>query len=338
MPVRRFTTAAIRVMDETPPEPVATNAPAGAVRLPRARFSAILAAVMLGLGTAAGAAVGPAPASSSAASDAAAQVPRLLALLEARERERAALAAAAAAATPAVTAAAATPAAARVRVRSAAASVPATPASTTTTTAASSEEPRSTATSPSSASKLPAITSVWLIELSGTSFANAVAQPSAAPYIDGQAIGAGELLSGWSAVSADALAGAAALARPVAAGSAPALLHQITQPPCPEGAAGAACAPETPGQLTAADTFLKETLATITSTAAYREGGLVVVTFASVAQPTEAGLPAGSSSATLTSQPPAGVLLLSPFAHAGSKPAGAFDPASPVRSLESLLH
>ena len=40
----------------------------------------------------------------------------------------------------------------------------------------------------------------------------------------------------------------------------PQTLDSIVQPPCPEGAAGAACAPETAGALTAADEFLKATV------------------------------------------------------------------------------
>jgi hypothetical protein len=179
---------------------------------------------------------------------------------------------------------------------------------------------------------------VWLIELSGPAFSSALAQASAAPYIDGQAVPSGTLLSGWTALSASAFASEAGLLEPSAPGSPPPLLHSIVQPPCPEGTAGASCAPETPGQLTAADTFLKETLATITSTPAFKEHGLVVVTFATVAQPTLSGLAAGSSNATLTSEPPAGALLISPFAKAGVKSSTAFNPTSPRKSVEALLH
>jgi hypothetical protein len=179
---------------------------------------------------------------------------------------------------------------------------------------------------------------VWLIQLSGTTFASALAQPSVAPYLDGQAIPGGALLTGWSALAGSAIANDAAVAQAPPPGAPPPLLHSIVQPPCPEGPAGAACAAETPGQLQAADAFLKETLATITSTPAYREHGLVVVTFATVAVATQAGLAAGSSSATLTTQPPAGVLLLSPFTHAGARPTIALNPTSPRQSLEALLH
>ena len=65
-------------------------------------------------------------------------------------------------------------------------STPSTPAPTT----AGGGSPRTT---------LPPVTNVWLIELSGTTFAEALAQPRAAPYIDAQAVPAGTLLSSWSA-------------------------------------------------------------------------------------------------------------------------------------------
>jgi hypothetical protein len=179
---------------------------------------------------------------------------------------------------------------------------------------------------------------VWLIELDGGTFSQAIAQPAAAPYIHAGVLPQATLLSGWSAIEGQALAGEAALAVKPATGAAPALLHQIVQPPCPEGAAGAACAPETPGQLTAADQFLQATLTQITGTAAYREHGLVVITFTSVGIATQAGLPAGASAATLTRQPPGGVVVMSPFARAGASLSTTFDTASPVHTLEGLLH
>jgi hypothetical protein len=290
---------------------------------------------MLGIGAAAGAALGPGPESSLAGPGALKQeLPALLAAIEARERAAAAATGAAAVAPPAVTPEA-TPAAKRRRSK-----VSSTGSSGSSTAPASSEEaPSGSSGTPKTATKkLPATSAVWLIQLSGTSFSTALAQPSAAPYIDSQAIPAGALLASWSAVQGSAFADDAALAEPPPAGAPPALVHSIVQPPCPEGAAGAACAPETPGQLAAADSFLKETLATITGTPAYREHGLVVITFATVAQPTQAGLAAGSSSAALTSTPPAGVLLLSPFAKAAARPTTSFDATSPRQSLEALLH
>ena len=120
---------------------------------------------------------------------------------------------------------------------------------------------------------------MWLIELAGTSFADAIAQPTAAPYIDTQAVPAGTLLSGWSALDGGAFANETALLA-----SEPPLLSSARHDrpaACPEGAAGASCTSEA-GALSAADEFLKATVPTITSAAAFRESGLIVVTFASV--------------------------------------------------------
>ena len=181
---------------------------------------------------------------------------------------------------------------------------------------------------------LPPVTSVWLITLSGGNFAQALAQTAAAPYIDSQLVPAGTLLSGWSSLDGSAFASEAGLL----SGVPPQTLDAIVQPPCPEGAAGTACAPETAGALTAADEFLKATLPAITASAAYREHGLVVITFGSVGNATASSLPAGSSTATLSSEPPVGVLLLSPFARAGALPTSTFNPTSPKQSLAALLH
>jgi hypothetical protein len=181
---------------------------------------------------------------------------------------------------------------------------------------------------------LPAITKVWLIELSGTTFAEALTQPTVAPYIDAQAVPAGALLNSWSALDGSAFASDTALL----ASTPPQLLDTIVEPPCPEGTAGAECEIGTPGALTAADEFLKGTVPTITATATYRTHGLIVVTFGSIATATATELPSGAATATLTSQPPAGVLLISPFASAGTRPTTSFNPASPTKSLEGLLH
>ena len=181
---------------------------------------------------------------------------------------------------------------------------------------------------------LPPVTSVWLITLSGGNFAQALAQTAAAPYLDSQLIPAGTLLSGWSSLDASAFASEAGLL----SGVPPQTLDSIVQPPCPEGAAGAACTPETAGALTAADEFLKATLPAITASAAYRAHGLVVITFGSIGNATASSLPAGASTATLSSEPPVGVLLLSPFARAGARPTSTFNPTSPKQSLSGLLH
>jgi hypothetical protein len=90
--------------------------------------------------------------------------------------------------------------------------------------------------------------------------------------------------------------------------------------------------------LSAADGFLQQVVPTITTLAAYRERGLIVITFGSVGSATASGLPAGAATATASSTPPSGILLLSPFARAGAKSSTAFNPASPKQSLEKLLH
>ncbi len=286
---------------------------------------------MLAVGVALGAAIGPAPDSSLAGQAAfGKRLPLLLAeQLAARNAAAAAAKTATTAAEPPAVTPQETPAPAKHRAAKAAETAPAA------------EEEGSKSESKEKAGKkstLPAITNVWLIELSGTGFEAAESNPAAAPYIDTQLIPATTFLSGWSALQATAFASEAALAVPPTAGSTPPLLHSIVQPPCPEGAAGAACAPETPGQITAADEFLKSTLATITKTTLYKEHGVIVITFASVGIAAQSELPAGASTATLTYQPPAGAALLSPFAKAGLRSKASFNPTSPRQSLEALLH
>jgi hypothetical protein len=297
-------------------------------RVPPRRWSAVLAAAMLGVGVVVGAAIGPAPAASLAGDvpGLAKELPLLIAGLEARHRTAAVTA-------PTVTAPPA----------SAPEATPAAPGSATTPAAVASAPSEATSkteakkTPTATTRKLPEITNVWLVELSGGGFETALAQKAAAPYINGSLLPAATLLRNWSAPQATSFAGEAVLAQPPAAGAVPPLLHSIVQPPCPEGAAGAACAPETPGQLTAADEFLKTTLASITSLTTYKEHGLIVITFATVGIATQSELPAGASTATLAYRPPAGVALLSPFAAAGAQPSVSFDPTSPRRSLEGLL-
>jgi len=318
-------------------------------RSPSARVTAGLAALMLAVGVGVGAAIGPAPSASLAgvAPGIIQRLPELLAAIAGQTRAvRAAQAPAAAqeaSAAGAEVSAAEEAAAARRRRRARreraaalAAAGTGAPESKTTTTEGAANKEATGAEAPAKKSKLPAISSVWLIELAGESFSAALSAPTDAPYITGTALPKATLLNGWSAPAAAALAGEAALLAPVSAGGAPPLVHAITQPPCPEGAAGTACA--TPaGQLASADAFLKETLAQITTTAAYREHGLVVVTFASVGVASQAGLPAGASSATLIEKPAAGVAVLSPFAKAGARPTVGFNATSPLQSLEELL-
>ncbi len=314
------------------PEPASTQR---GLHAPSPRVTAALAAAMLGLGVAVGAAIGPAPSSSLAVGQ---RLPLLLpSLLSA--------AGVGAHTTPATVSppailAQATPHARRSRRRGrAAASVQSTPEASSSpsdsipkTRVPGSTKP--TATSKVKASTLPPITHVWLIELSGATLESALATSTGAPYLNTQAAPAGTTLSGWSAIDASAFASDVALL----AGKPPQLVDTIVQPPCAEGAAGASCTTGTPGALSTADAFLAATVPAITSTAAYRANGLIVVTFASTAAGAATGLPSGSTDATLTSQPPAGALLISPFVTAGASSSTPFTPASPTQSLERLLH
>ena len=65
------------------------------------------------------------------------------------------------------------------------------------------------------------MTNVWLIELSGPSYEELLAQKTSAPYISGQLIPTGTLLSGWSAIEGSAFASETALAAPPSEVSAP---------------------------------------------------------------------------------------------------------------------
>jgi hypothetical protein len=307
-------------------------------RLPSRRASLVLAVAMLTIGVAVGAAIGPAPATSLAGDGNIVQkLPALIAAVAARGHSAAPAQPAATGTQPPPITPQATPAASS------------TPAAATSAPAQEATQPSSESQKKSSStqgkapsggtSNLPPITSVWLIELSGSSFNEALANPTVAPYTTGEAIPKGTLLSSWTALSASAFAADAALAEHRATvGGTPPLLHTIVQPACPEGPAAAACLPGTAAGIALADAFLKATIASITQSTTYSEHGLIAVTYATVSDPATAELPAGSTSSTLVSQPPAGVLLLSPFAKAGAKPATVFDPTSPKQSLEKLLH
>jgi hypothetical protein len=318
-------------------QPVATTPLRRAPRLPSFRASAALAAGMLAIGVAVGAAIGPTPSASLAGEQVAPLVLRSIAAL-------AATGSGAHASTQAVkpppTRPQATPASSSAST-SASAQTPKskTPSSTSvspTSTPDTSKAPTTTdgANTKQTTKPLPPVTSVWLITLAGGTFAQALAQPTAAPYLDSQLVKAGTLLGGWSALAGSAFASEAGLL----AGTPPQNLDAIVQSPCPEGAAGVPCKPETAGALSAADEFLKATVPAIMSNPAYGAHGLIVITFGTVGNATASSLPAGSSTATLGSEPPAGVLLISPFARAGARPSTAYDPTSPKQSLSALLH
>jgi hypothetical protein len=326
----------------TPPEtPPPRPAPApGVLRPPSLRVTAALAAAMLAIGVAVGAAIGPAPSASFAGERIPLLLPSIAALATKGTGGRASDTTAkpppitpqvTPTAPPASAGAAGTRVATHTRKSKTAAGAEASPTSSTTP----SPSPPTTAGGKGAGKQtpLPPVTHVWLIELTGATFTQALAQPAAAPYVDSQLVPAGALLSGWSSLQGSALASEAGLLGV----EEPQTLDTIVQPPCPEGAAGAPCAPETAGALSAADEFLKATVPSIASSVAYREHGLIVIAFGTVGNATASSLPAGAATATLSSQPPGGVLLLSPFARAGSRPATAFNPTSPKQSLSGLL-
>ena len=295
---------------------------------------------MLAIGVAVGAAIGPAPSASFAGDPVPLLLPSIAALAESN---------ASAHTSPSTV----KPPATTPQPTPTATSTSTSGTSETTTQPAKSQTPSSAASPPKtpSAAKTPApntktggettkqttlppVTHVWLITLSGGTFAQALAQPASAPYIDSQLVPAGALLSEWSALAGSSFANEAGLL----SGVPPQTLDSIVQPPCPEGAAGETCEPETAGALSAADEFLKATVPPITASLAYRENGLIVITFGTVGNPAESSLPAGSATATLSSEPPVGVLLISPFARAGTRPSTKYDPTSPKQSLSGLLH
>ena len=330
-------------MDNTPEQPKSPSEGRKSPFLaPSPRVTAALAAVMLAIGVAVGAAIGPAPSASFAGSSGL-PLPVLLRILGVGAATRQSATTGTASVQPPPVAETATPAPARRRhSKIAATQEPASttaPSLETSAPAEATPSPTPTPAGKGKASTLPPVTKVWLIELAGSSFSEATSQPTAAPYIDTQAVRQGTLLSGWSALDASTFANDAALL----SSSPPQLLDTIVQPPCPasspqgEGAAAAQCAPDTPGRVKAADEFLGQVLPTITATGPYRENGLIVVTFASVASATATGLPSGANTATLTSQPPAGALLISPFVTGGARSSIAFTPQSPAQSLEKLL-
>lgn len=318
----------------TPPPPAAgQQAAPPRVWTPSTRVSAVIAAAMLAIGVGVGAAIGPAPTASFAG--ASSEIPLLLHSIIASSHPAAPKASAAA--QPAATAEPEATTRHRRRHKHAAAEASSASESAGTTTSeegSGSSTSNSTGSSTTKTSPLPAITKVWVIELDGAGFEEALAAPSSASYIDSQAIPSGSFLHAWSALSATAFATDAALISTTE----PQSVQSIRQPPCPEGSAGAACAAGTPGAISTADSFLQHTLPTITSSAAYRSSGLIVVTFGAIAAGESSELPAGSTTATLTSQPPAGALLISPFVAKGARPTTTFNPSSPRQSLEALLH
>ncbi len=384
--------------------PLSPQAP----KLPSRRVGAILATAMLAVGIALGALIGPGPADSLASSARAATLGRVLALLALGSRTGGNLALSSGAANPPASTAQPTPpttsdaTSGSGEASGGAASAPSTPShsSTPSTSPSSSKVSPTPSTTPTAGGgeesektpktkPLPPIADAWVIQLPyGTSIENALKQSTAAPYLDGQLKGEGTVLSSYSSLAAAQLAGAATLL----SGQVGASLNTIAPPPCGTSAAAGTtsgttsssatgtpasstsqpapvCPSGEPAGVQAADAFLQEVVPKIEGSAAYREHGLIVITFGAAGRSgetlasgehpqfgqqgtspstttgpsegtgTEVTYPAGSITSTLTAAgTPAGALLLSPFlSHAGTRSASAFNPLAPHESLEALF-
>lgn len=367
--------------------------PPQAPKLPSRRTGAILASAMLVVGIGLGALIGPGPAASLASSSRAAALGRVLALLALGSGTGSGgdpLLSSGVAHPPTSTARPTPPTASEATAGSGEASGGAP--STSSIPSHSSTSPSSHMVSPTSSTKpaaggeaeesektpktkpLPPIADVWLIELPyGASLENALKQSTAAPYLDGQLKSEGTVLSGYSSLAAAQLAGAATLL----SGQVGASLNAIAPPPCTSAAvaqatsgatsspaagastsgqpaAGTPCPSGEPAGVQSADAFLREVVPKIVASVAYREHGLIVVTFGAAGQQevspstttsategtgTGATYPVGALTSTLTAAgAPAGALLISPFLrHAGTQSASAFNPLAPHESLEALL-
>ncbi|MGA2163300.1 MAG: hypothetical protein ABSH36_02390 [Solirubrobacteraceae bacterium] len=365
-------------------------------RLPSRRVGAILATAMLAVGIAMGALIGPGPADSLANSSRAAAIGRVLALLALGSGTNSGgnLALSSGAANPPASAPQPTaPSTSEATARNSGGSgggagVSSTPSHASTSPSSSKVSPTSSTTPTTSgeeksekkpkAKPLPPIADAWVIELPyGSSLENALKQSAAAPYLDGQLKAAGTMLSGYSSLAAAQLAGAATLL----SGQVGATVTTVAPPPCgtsaPAGAASgaassptagaptsstsqpaAACPAGEPAGVQAADAFLQEVVPAIEASTAYKEHGLIVITFGAAGQQgassgtttgplasttvgtgTEVIYPAGSIASTLTAAgAPAGALLISPFlSHAGTRSTSAFNPLAPHESLAALF-
>jgi hypothetical protein len=316
--------------------PLPPNTP----QLPSRRVGAALAALMLAAGIALGALIGPGPAASLEGSSRAAAVGRVLALLAlgGGTGSGSDLLLSSGAAHPPAAASQPTPATSSEATaetgNGSGGAGQGSGSSSSTSSTASSSAPSSDSASPTSTTPaagggggekakaptvLPAIANVWLVVLPyGGSLENALKQSTAAPYLDGQLVSRGTVLSGYSSLAAGQLAGAATLL----SGQVTASVSSIAPPPCGTAAGsatsaapgtvsgsgapagqpaaagpGAASAPPCPSGepagVQAADAFLQEVVPKIVASAAYSEHGLIVITFA-------AADPAGTSTGTAT--------------------------------------
>ncbi len=105
----------------------------------------------------------------------------------------------------------------------------------------------------------------------------------------------------------------------------------IVPTPCDSGASGQ-CAPGSVEGAAAGDAFLAKWVPRILASPAYKEDGLLIVTFAAASAPSAEGAPAPADDPLHT-----GALLVSRFVPPGSTDATALDPYSLLRTTEDLF-
>jgi hypothetical protein len=310
--------------------------------MPSRRVLGALVAAVFAIGLLAGAALGPAPEGSLA--DSSTIVQRVIALLAARGEGGSQASAPTTSGASTATGASATLGAGAAPTSKAkpgfqpAANRAATPSSPESSSAgesaagsehASSGGPNKGESGASRPARLPPIQHVWLIMLGGSTIADAETTPTGYPYLVGQLVKQGALLRSYSALDAYELAGDATLLP----GGVGASLSVIQEPGCEGAAAGGAgsCPQGAQASPAEADQFLQGTVGPILSSPTYRENGLIVITFVS------AQASAGASASTLSLQPVAGALLLSPLLRGGTGSTSTFDSLSPRTSLANIF-
>jgi hypothetical protein len=185
--------------------------------------------------------------------------------------------------------------------------------------------------------------------LKAGTFAEASAQRAGNPYLNGQLLSEGLLLTRYSMLESYELAGDAALSKNAATQN----LTLLTTPSCTEGASSSPCVPNSLTSQSDSDQYLQLVVPRLVASAAYRDGGLIVIAFGAAsheASPPSAALGAGSDTAgsgsasgaevppaALTDEPSQGALLLSDRLEGGRQISTHFEPFAPRKSLEEIF-
>ena len=292
------------------------------VPVPSSRWTAILAAAMLGIGIAVGAAIGPAPSQSFGLG---APLGALLKTLLAAH----APAASAKATAGSPTSGGESKAASASTGGSSGESGAATPAEETPA-AEGEKETGGKGGGEKTPTKAQPFYRVWVVHLSAEVHVagGEAPSPQPAPSFPKAVTSKGSLLTGWSAIAGQNFANDVAQI----AGSGETQVENVVQPACTHTQASECQA--------AANTFLEETSKTIEHTLLYKNGGgLIVAVFGNVEDEQSPNYQWAKESvaSTLSATPPSGVLLLSPRVAAGKEPTTAFDPSAPEKAMQSLL-